>query len=329
MSAGVSSTDGGLLIDLGRKMNNVDVDVSKKLLKAQGRCNWGHVDQAGAKYGLAIVGGNVTDTGIGGLILGGGYGWLSGKRGLVIDVLVEAAVVLPNGEIAKASEKENTDLFWALRGAGQNFGVVAEFVLQAYDQGDVWAGLHIYLPTPENVKRVVVAANDLYTPDTNSKSKGDRRASGGILISKPPPGTGSIMLVMAIIVFGTEVEGKELYKSFYDIGPVADTTATVPYTAVNNLLSPPTGLRASMKGAAYSLPLRPGFVQTVVDEVQKFTRTNKDATISMVMWEMFDAIQVAATDAGSFANRGWHLNGMICPVWTKPENDSVVNGRDI
>lgn len=143
-TAGVSSTDGGLLIDLGR-MRKVDVETDKQLLHVQGGCLWLDVDEAAWKYGLATVGGTVADTGVGGLSLGGGYGHLSGGRGLVIDNTVAFTVVLANGEIKTTSKKEDPDLFWALNGAGQNFGVVTEFVLQAYPQKEMYLGTLLFV----------------------------------------------------------------------------------------------------------------------------------------------------------------------------------------
>lgn len=336
-TAGVSSTSGGLLIDLSAKMRQVSVDVDSsasadgtKLLKVQGGCTWGDVDQAGAKHGLATVGGTVADTGVGGLVLGGGYGWLSGQHGLAIDNLVQCTVVLADGEIVVTNRDQHSDLFWALRGAGQNFGVVAEFVFTAFAQSDVWAGLLIFPPTPEILEKVVAATNDLYTPDEKTgKSKGAGRAAGGLGIARPPPANGQVMLLVAVIYFGTEEEGKQVFKAFLDIGPVVDTTAMVSYPVVNTLLAPPIGLRASMKGAAFTLPIRPGFVQEILSEYTRFTTEEgtlkEDTGMSIVLFEMFDPAEVVAreSDAGSFANRGYHLNGLILPMWSKEENDAV------
>ncbi|KAK5193608.1 hypothetical protein LTR92_006979 [Exophiala xenobiotica] len=331
-TAGVSSTDGGLLIDLNAKMRGVEVvdrDHSR-LFKVQGGATWGDVDQAGVRYGLATVGGTVADTGVGGLVLGGGYGWLSGQYGLSIDCLVEATVVLASGEVVKASGTENADLFWALRGAGQNFGVVTEFVLKAFDQGDVWAGLLIFPPVPEVTEKIVDATNELYaatpTADGKTTTKVAGRGAGGIAIARPPPAGGQVMIMVTIIYFGTEDEARAMYKPLYDLEPVVDTTAMVPYPVVNTILAPPIGLRASMKGAAFSMPIRTGFVMEVLENYTKFTEGNDDTHVSLILWEIYDPAQVVAKgdeEESSFANRGWHLNGLICPLWTRTENDGV------
>lgn len=125
--SGQSSTEGGVVctcplslpvligVDLGR-LNVVKVDAEKRLAYAQGGALWSDFDAATAAAGFASVGGTVDHTGIGGLITGGGYGFLTGQYGLVIDNLVEVTVVLADGRIVKASEMENPDLFWAVRG---------------------------------------------------------------------------------------------------------------------------------------------------------------------------------------------------------------------
>lgn len=146
-TAGASSTNGGLLIDLRAGMNAVRVDAEKQLLYVQGGAVWGDVDAAAWEHGLATVGGTVADTGVGGLTLGGGYGVLSGERGLVIDNVVGATVVLADGRVIFASEEEEKELFWGLRGAGQNFGVTVEFVLKAWPQGECFMGMMVFAPT--------------------------------------------------------------------------------------------------------------------------------------------------------------------------------------
>ena len=320
-TAGASSTDGGILFDLD-KMRSVDIDTEKKVFYVQGGANWGDVDQAGVKHGLATVGGTVADTGVGGLALGGGYGWLSGQRGLVIDCMIECTIVLPSGEIVKTSEQKNLDLFWALRGAGQNFGIVTEFVLQAFDQAkEVWAGILMWPATPENIVNVTEAVNAAYLPDSNGKARVNGQGCGGLGFASPPPAEGKLMILAPIIWFGTPEEGKKVYKELFDLNPAVSTVDLIPYPQINTILSPPYGLRASMKGAAYQLPLRPAFIQQMFEEYEKFMNSSDDFGVSLLLWELFDPLQVTALSAGSFANRGMHGNGMICPIWTKPEND--------
>ncbi|KAF1344214.1 FAD binding domain-containing protein [Delphinella strobiligena] len=297
-TAGVISTDGGLLIDLGG-MRHVNVDPERKLLYVQGRCLWADVDDAAWEHGLACVGGTAADTGVGGLTLGGGYGVLSSAHGLVIDNLVEVTIVLANGEIKKASEKENEDPFWALRGAGQNFGVCTEFVFKALPREICGLG-----------------------PDGKKYTKSGGKAMSLLGLTRPPPANGNVMILTAHAFDGPEAEGKQLLKPFYDIGPAMDTMEMKPYPAVNRLLAPPIGLRVSMKGAAYVMPIQASFVQEVLQKYTDFTARNEDAKETLLMWELFDSVEVEKRDAGSFANRGHQLNALVAPMWRDPANDT-------
>ena len=346
-TAGASSTNGGLLIDLGR-MRKVDVDVDKQQLHVQGGCLWSDVDDAAWEHGLATVGGTVADTGVGGLTLGGGYGVLSGSHGLVIDNTISFTVVLANGEIKTASKQENPDLFWALNGAGQNFGVYTDspthpswgvlanafdllcegvttkFVLQAYPQEKPYMGTMLFPATSENISKLVSAINDLYGikeasggPQTKARGK----AMSLIGFAKPPPAEGQTMVLMNAVWDGPEDEAKQMFQPFFDIGPAVNQMRVDAYPQANKLVPAMYGMRSSMKGAAYMLPLREQFVRDIQHAYDKFIETCEDAAPSVVAWELFDPCTVAASDQGSFANRGHHFNSLVMPMWTKPEND--------
>ncbi len=137
--AGFGTNDGGLVIDLSR-MKGIRVDPEKRTVRAQTGCTWGDVDHATHAFGLACPGGVVSTTGIGGLTLGGGIGHLTRPFGLACDNIVSADVVTADGQFIVASEKENSDLLWALRGGGGNFGVVTSFEFRAHPVSMVYAG---------------------------------------------------------------------------------------------------------------------------------------------------------------------------------------------
>lgn len=156
-TSGDQSSDGGMVIDL-HLLRATSVDPAAQTITFGGGCTWEDVNGAlWAPHRLATVSGTVGDTGVAGLILCGGYGYLTGRRGLALDCLLECEVVLASGEIVTASRDENPDLFWALRGAGPNFGIVTTFTSQAYPMGDSYAGFLAY--PPEKLTSVVEFGN--------------------------------------------------------------------------------------------------------------------------------------------------------------------------
>ena len=131
--AGKAMSDGGLTIDLSG-LRDVTVDPERKLVHAGGGCRLGDVDAATAPYGLVVPAGIMSETGVAGLALGGGIGWFSRKHGLTCDNFVSLELVLASGEVIEVSA--GSDLFWALRGGGGNFGIVTRFTFRAYDRSE-------------------------------------------------------------------------------------------------------------------------------------------------------------------------------------------------
>jgi FAD/FMN-containing dehydrogenase len=140
---GFGTVDDGLVIDLSL-MKSVWVDPVKRVARVGGGATWGDVDHATYPFGLAAPGGIISTTGVGGLTLGGGIGYLTRGVGLSIDNLLAADVVLADGRQVTASDYQNEDLFWALRGGGGNFGVVTSFVFQLHEVGDIVGGPLFY-----------------------------------------------------------------------------------------------------------------------------------------------------------------------------------------
>ena len=136
---GLGVADDGLVIDLSA-MRGVRVDPDAQTVRVEGGATWGDVDHAAHAFGLAVPTGIISTTGVAGLALGGGHGYLTRKFGLTIDNLLEADVVLADGSFVKASEEENEDLFWAIRGGGGNFGVVTSFLFRGNPVSTVYAG---------------------------------------------------------------------------------------------------------------------------------------------------------------------------------------------
>lgn len=132
------------MIDLSL-MRGIHIDRDRRIARVQPGLNWGDLDRETQRYGLAVPGGIVSATGVAGLTLGGGFGWLSRKHGLTSDNLLSVDVVLADGRLVKASSKENPELFWGIRGGGGNFGIVTLFEFQLQPIGpEVMAGLILY-----------------------------------------------------------------------------------------------------------------------------------------------------------------------------------------
>ena len=142
---GLSVCDGGIVIDLG-SMKGIRVDPEKRTARVQAGVLWGELDHETQAFGLATTGGIVTHTGVAGLTLGGGIGWLQRKHGLTVDNLLAADVVTADGELVRASADENADLFWGLRGGGGNFGIVTEFEFRLHPVGPIVLAGPIFWP---------------------------------------------------------------------------------------------------------------------------------------------------------------------------------------
>ncbi|EAS36048.3 6-hydroxy-D-nicotine oxidase [Coccidioides immitis RS] len=313
--SGTSSSDGGLVIDLSL-MRKVTVDPAKKTITAQGGALWVDVDTAAAAHNLAMPGGTVNHTGIGGLTLGGGYGWLSAKYGLVIDNLISAKMVLADGRIVTTSATEEPDLFWAIRGAGHNFGVAAEFTYQGYEQvNQVYAGPLIF--TVDKLEGVIEALNStLQNPDENS---------GAVCAITRPPNAPDISLIVIVFHNGTEEEGKKRFERLFALKPEVIEAKMIPYSEVNTLMNVAAqhGGRRTFKGLFFAPPLSPAFARKIASMVSQKLREETDMGGSVLVLEFFDMrkiIQTKLTDT-AFANRGTTLNGVLSLRWENPAND--------
>jgi FAD/FMN-containing dehydrogenase len=242
--AGLAVTDGGLMIDL-QPMKGVLVDPASAHATAQGGVTWTEYNRATHAYGLASTGGVVSTTGIAGLTLGGGLGWLMGRYGMAVDNLLAVELVTADGEIRTVSEDEEPDLFWAVRGGGGNFGVASSFRYALHPVSMVTGGL---------------VAFDL--PDTVSVGAAYREITAGapdeqttfMAITHAPDGSGHKITGLALCHCGDPADGEQAADALRSAGtPLVDLLGPMPYPAVNSMLDDgfPKGARNYWKSAFF------------------------------------------------------------------------------
>ncbi|MBV8950349.1 MAG: FAD-binding oxidoreductase, partial [Actinobacteria bacterium] len=203
----------------------------------QAGLTWGQFDAATQEHGLACTGGRVTTTGISGLALGSGSGWLERKFGLVCDNLVEAEVVTADGSIVKASENENADLFWGLRGGSGNFGIVTQFTLRLHELGPIVYGGMLVFPAERGVE--LLRAYRDFVADAP-----DEVGSAMAFICAPPEDfvpkevQGHPVIGVVACYAGPVEDGEHAYQPLRDLGPALDMLQPMPYVAVQSLLDP-------------------------------------------------------------------------------------------
>ena len=223
--AGNASCHGGLMLDLSL-MKSVRVDPATQTARAGGGARWGDFDHETQAFGLATPGGTNSDTGIAGLTLGGGIGWLSGKYGLACDNLLSADVVTADGRLVTASATENSDLFWGLRGGSGNFGVVTSFEYQLHRVGPVLAGMVLY--PFERAKEVLRFYSDFSTAIS------DEVNTMGALLTTPE---GVRAAAIAVCYNGALEEGEKVLRPLREFGPpLADHVSPIPYTVLQSMM---------------------------------------------------------------------------------------------
>jgi FAD/FMN-containing dehydrogenase len=234
---GAAMCDAGVCVDL-RGMQRIDVDPDRKVAIAEGGATWGQFDAATQEHGLAVTGGRVSTTGIAGLALGSGSGWLERKYGFVCDNLIEAEVVTADGRIVRAAEDENPDLFWGLRGGGGNFGIVTKFHLRVHALGPIVLGGMLLYPAP-------AAAELLPFYRDFMAGAPDEVGSGLAFITAPPeefvpePVRGQPVIGVVCCYAGPVEDGEAAFKPLRAFGPPGlDLVQPMPYVAVQQLLDP-------------------------------------------------------------------------------------------
>ncbi|CAE7051915.1 unnamed protein product [Rhizoctonia solani] len=350
--SGASSSEGGLVIDLNPKMHGVRVDPMAKLAYVQGGALWGDVDEATFPHGLASVSGVVSHTGVGGLTLGGGFGWLCSQYGLVIDNLVKATIVTSSGEILTASDSENPDLFWAIRGGGANFGVVTEFVLKLHEQRpELWGGMLIYPPT----------ALDKLVPEINSWLA-ERTPVENIHVVFAVGPNGQPGVGVQIVYNGDAEIGAKKFERFVKLEPImvklgpirkyfpidqmltlkVDTRPTPAYLQLNRMQASFSFMDPFAEHGSYRM-LQGNFIPSVPTGLPlevvsgvfaswlKIITENPVASASVLVWELYHpaAFSSIPKDATAYGNRAptyniGYLMNWSDPAWTEQSIPTVL-----
>ncbi|KAH6915196.1 FAD binding domain-containing protein [Coprinopsis sp. MPI-PUGE-AT-0042] len=317
-AAGASSAEGGMVIDLSRYLNEVRIDEGKKLGYVGGGAVWKTVDTEAIKYGLATVGGTVNHTGVGGLTLGGGYGWLSGRHGLAADNLREATIVVADGRVLTVNENSYSDLYWGIRGGGGNFGVVTEFVFELYPQAKtVFAGVLVLDP---DALASVSKALDVWWPTAK-----DNSAMCQILTIGP---NGEPAIVLVVFYNGTEAEGRGHFKDFYALdGIVQDSVKVIPFEELNGLQNEMSGYGkgAYLKGVTQK---RRDF-ESMKQILAKLDVISQEGFTPAVIYEYFPLQKINSVPVRATAfRRQLDPNILITFAW-EGEEDRSAKARDI
>ncbi len=238
--AGTGLVDDGVVIDM-RNINGVSVDPNARVARVGGGATWGDVDRASAVYGLATTGGRVSTTGVAGLTLGGGSGWLERKFGLACDNLLSVELVTADGRVVTTSEHENPELFWALHGGGGNFGVATSFTFRLHPLPAMTLALLLWEPDrgPELLRR--------YRDFLENAS--DEVGGGALYFTGPPEEfvpehlRGRLALVIAVTYAGGEAAARAAIEPLLELAPAGEMIAEMPYPELQSALDDPPGYR--------------------------------------------------------------------------------------
>jgi FAD/FMN-containing dehydrogenase len=244
---GLGTCDDGLVIDLSG-MRGVRVDPAARTVRVEGGCTSGDMDHASHAFGLAVPSGIISTTGIAGLTLGGGSGYLTRRYGLTIDNLLAADVVLADGRLVSASATENPDLYWALRGGGGNFGVVTSFLFRAHPVSTVHAGLTLW--ELERAGEVLAWFRD-YIPSAPEDLYGFFGFKGVPMSAPFPEALQGKRVCGMVWCYTGPAEGAEAaFRPVRDLKPAFEHLGPMPFPALNSLFDGlfPSGLQWYWRG---------------------------------------------------------------------------------
>jgi len=296
---GYSSVDGGMVIDLS-PMQGIQVDPRRRTVRVQPGATWAALDHETQAFGLAVTGGLVSSTGVAGLTLGGGIGWLMRKHGLTCDNLIAADVVTADGRLVRTSQADNAELFWGLRGGGGNFGIVTSLEFRLHPVGPMITGGAVFYPGERAGELLRVYRDWIATaPD-------ELTTLVNLLTCPPAPFLpeewhGRPLVAVVGMYAGPHDEAERALRPLRELGaPVADLFGPMPYVAMQSLIDP-------LWGPGASSYMKAGFMRGLDDETID-TLVAQHASVTSPKTEMHvqhlgGAVARVAADATAFGER--------------------------
>ncbi len=313
--AGLGSVDGGLVIDM-TCLDDVEVDAPSRTVRVGGGAHWGQVDAATHQVGMATPSGVISTTGVAGLTLGGGFGYLSRKHGLTIDNLLSARVVTANGDLVTASDQENPDLFWAIRGGGGNFGVVTSFEFRLHPVETVYGG-PIFYPAAVGADILAFYRDFVKTaPRELGLFFGFHEAPPAPFVPEALQGHKACMIQTCWT--GPLEDGEAILKPIREAGPVAlDLAGPLPFPALNSMFDAllPYGLQHYWK-ADYSAELS----DPAIAVHARYGPQVPNFFSLMHLYPLDGAIQDVPSSAMAYAQREAQFIHIIAGIDSDPTN---------
>jgi FAD/FMN-containing dehydrogenase len=318
--AGTAVTDAGVMIDLS-PMKAIEVDPKLRRARAEGGVVWGELDRAAQRHGLAVTGGMISSTGIAGLTLGGGIGWLMGKYGLTVDSLVSARIVTAEGRVLTASAGENADLFWAIRGGGGNFGVVASFEYQLHPVGPIVTGVRIAYPF--SAAQEVLRAYRVVT----SGSHDDLTVNAGL--RRAADGSGAKLVTVGGCHLGSAREAERDLRPVLELGGAVEVqVGPAEYTVVNSMID-----AAYPRGALnyWKSSFLRDLSDSAIEELVRLFATCPSPLTVFVIENLHGAVTRVPVEATAVPLRDPGYNLLVTSVWRDPaaSEENVAWTRDV
>jgi FAD/FMN-containing dehydrogenase len=311
--AGLAVTEGGVMIDLSA-MRGIHVDPANRTGRVQPGVTWGELNRETQLHGLAVTGGTISTTGIAGLTLGGGVGWLMSKYGIAADNLISADVVLADGSTVTASEDDHSDLLWGLRGGGGNFGVVTSFEFRLHQVGPIVTGGIAIHPFQD-------AVNVLRFFREQAVTAPDELTTFGALLHAPD-GSGGKLAAIVVCHIGDDATAQRDLADLISLGtPIDVQIGPMPYSVVNTLLDAgfPRGALNYWK-SSFLNELSDAAIDTVVEQFANCVTS----PMSAIGFEYFhgQATRVPV-DATAVPHRGKGFNCLIVGEWMNPDTTAA------